>query len=221
MPPPVIPPAPVAAAPPVVRLPPDPTPVLPTPLATANGSSVVVGLGMEVLAVQFTPRFEIGAIRARPTFSTLSLSHSSAPGQNLLAGFEVGPVELDANGRIQTMRVLPTRRPPEPVRVQSRLEINDLALVNQNAFIQITAGHTSPMTMELMAKFKVAGVELSDRFEVAQLVLQSAGGRVRVNLDPQSRGSGTEFEIVAVRLDASRRIAEFFLGLAPAGQRAV
>lgn len=215
-------PKPVAAAPPaVVPQPPPPAPVqaLPTPLAASNGSSVVVGLGMEVLAVQFTPRFQIGAIRARPTFSTFSLSHSSAPGQNLLAGFEIGPVELDANGRIQTMRVLPTRRPPDPVRVQTRFEINDLALVNQSAAIQITAGQAAPMTMELIAKFKVAGVELSDRFEVAQLVLQSLGGRVRVNLDPQSRGSGTEFEIVGVRLDASKRITEFYLGLAPGGQQ--
>jgi hypothetical protein len=173
---------------------------------------------MEVLAVQFTQQFRIGAIRARPTFSTLSLSHSSAPGQNLLAGFEVGPVELDPSGRIQTMRVLPTRRPPAPVAVRSRLEINDVALVNQNGAIQLTAGQSAPMTIELMALFKVAGVQLSDRFEVAQLVLQSAGERVRVNLDPHSRAGGTEFETVGVRLDASKRIAEFYLrAVAPAG----
>jgi hypothetical protein len=167
---------------------------------------------MEVIAVQFTPRFEIGAIRARPTFSTLSLSHSSAPGQNLLAGFEVGPVELDATGRIHTMRVLPTRRPPVPVEVRTRFEIKDVSLVNQNASIQLTAGPAAPMTLEVMAVFKVAGVELSDRFEVAQLVLRSAGGRVRISLDPQSGSAGTEFETVGVRLDSSRRIAEFFLG---------
>jgi hypothetical protein len=68
--------------------------------------------------------------------------------------------------------------------------------------------------------FKVAGVELSDSFEVAQLVLQSAGGRVRVNLDPQSHSAGTEFETVGVRLDSSRRIAEFFLS-AVAGPKTV
>lgn len=202
---------PIAAAPPVVLPPPlPPTPKL-APLAATNGSTVLLGLGMEVLAVQFTPRFQIGAIRARPTSSTLSLSHSSAPGQNLLAGFEIGPVELDASGRIKTLRVLPTRRPADPVQVRSQFEIKDIALVDQKA-IQLIGGQTAPMTMQVVAMFKVAGVELSDRFEVAQLVLQSAGGRVRVNLDPQSRGAGTEFETVGVRLDASRRIAEFFLG---------
>ena len=90
--------------------------------------------------------------------------------------------------------------------------INDVALVNQNASIQMTAGPTAPMTMQLLAMFKVAGVELSDQFEVAQLVLQPASSRVRVTLDPQSRSAaGTEFETVQVRLDASRRIAEFVL----------
>jgi hypothetical protein len=170
---------------------------------------------MEVVAVQFTPRFQIGAIRARPTASTLSLTHSSAPAENLLAGFEIGQVELDAAGRIRTMRVMPTRQPAKAVQTGNQLVINDLALVNQNASIQVTAGQTAPMTMQLMALFKVAGVELSDRFEVAQLVLQPAGTRVRVILDPQSRAA-TEFETAQVRLDPSQRIAEFVLNAAPA-----
>jgi DNA-binding response OmpR family regulator len=213
IPPPAEEPAPIIVPVPIAVGAPNPPAVIPrpAPLAAANGSIVMVALGMEVLAVQFTPRFQIGAIRARPTFSTLSLSHSSAPSQNLLAGFEVGPVELDPSGRIHTLRVLPTRRPPDPVEVQTRLEIQDIALVNQNASIQVTGGRAAPMTLKLMAVFKVASVELSDRFEVAQLVLQSSGGRVRVNLDPQSRDAGAEFETVGVRLDSSRRIAEFIL----------
>ena len=210
--PPVVTPPPPSPPPPAVVAPPPPSM---TSLAAANGSSVVLGLGMEVVAVQFTPRFQIGAIRARPTGSTLSLTHSSAPAENLLAGFEIGPVELDAAGRIRTIRVMPTRQPAKSVQTGNRLVINDLALVNQNASIQVTAGQTAPMTMQLVALFKVAGVELSDRFEVAQLVLQPAGTRVRVILDPQSRAI-TEFETAQVRLDPSQRIAEFVLNAAAA-----
>jgi DNA-binding response OmpR family regulator len=186
-----------------------------TTLAATNGSSVVLGLGMEVVAVQFTPRFQIGAIRARPTTSTLSLTHSSAPAENLLAGFEIGPVELDTAGRIRTLRVMPTRQPAKAVQMRNQLVINDLALVNQNAPIQVTAAPTAPMTMQLVALFHVARVELSDRFEVAQLVLQPAGTRVRVILDPQSRAV-SEFETAHVRLDPSQRIAEFVLSAAAA-----
>jgi CheY-like chemotaxis protein len=214
--PPLPPPAPVVTptaplSPPVVV---SATPPKITSLAGTNGSSVVLGLGMEVVAVQFTPRFQIGAIRARPTASTLSLTHSSAPTENLLAGFEIGPVELDAAGRIRTIRVMPTRQPAKAVQTRNQLVINDVALVNQNASIQVTAGQAAPMTMQLVALFKVAGVELSDRFEVAQLVLQPAGTRVRVILDPQSRAV-SEFETAQVRLDPSRRITEFVLNAAP------
>jgi hypothetical protein len=66
------------------------------------------------------------------------------------------------------------------------------------------------MTIQLVALFKVAGVELSDRFEVAQLVLQPTETRVRIILDPQSRAV-TEFETAEVRLDPSQRITEFIL----------
>jgi DNA-binding response OmpR family regulator len=216
------PPPPVAPRPPLPVEPhlPAPAPAISQPrpppqLATANGSSVVLGLGMEVIAVQFTPRFQIGTIRARPTASTLSLTHSSAPAENLLAGFEIGPVELDGYGRIQTMRVVPTRQPAKRIEARNGFAINDVALINQNASIQMTAGASAPMTMQLMAMFKVAGVELSDRFEVEQLILQPAGSRVRVTLDPQARpAAATEFETVQVRLDASRRIAEFVLNSA-------
>jgi len=205
----------------VAEPPPPPAPAVSRPapkitsLATANGSSVVLGLGMEVVSVQFTPRFQIGAIRARPTTSTMSLTYSSAPAENLLAGFEIGPVELDGTGRIRTMRVLPTRQPAKPVQTGTHLSIDNVALVNQNASIQVTAGQSAPMTMQLVAMFKVAGVELSDRFEVAQLVLQPAGTRVRVILDPKSHAA-TEFETAHVRLDPTQRIAEFVLNAAAA-----
>ncbi|HSV61952.1 MAG TPA: response regulator, partial [Chthoniobacterales bacterium] len=81
-PPPPTPPAPAVAEPPPAARSPVPAPIASRPLskitslAAANGSSVVLGLGMEVLAVEFTPRFQIGAIRARPTATTLSLTHS-------------------------------------------------------------------------------------------------------------------------------------------------
>jgi DNA-binding response OmpR family regulator len=215
-PPPSVAPLPLPVEPPLPAPPPaisQPGP--PAQLATANGSSVVLGLGIEVIAVQFTSRFQVGTIRARPTASTLSLTHYSAPAENLLAGFEIGPVELDGHGRIQTMRVVPTRQPAKRIEAKNGFAINDVALINQNASIQMTAGASAPMTMQLMALFKVAGVELSDRFEVEQLILQPAGSRVRVTLDPQARpASATEFETVQVTLDASRRIAEFVLNSA-------
>jgi len=180
----------------------------------SNGSAVILGLGMEVISVQFTPRFQIGTIRAKPTARTLSLTQPlPANASNFWGpGFELGPAELDSRGQIRTMRVVPTRRAADSVHTRNGFEINNVALVNEKACIQFVAGSSAPMTMQLVAHFKVAAVELTDRFEVAQLVLQPEGSRVRITLDPQGRAAGgTEFETVGVRLDSSGRIVEFIL----------
>jgi hypothetical protein len=174
---------------------------------------------MEVISVQFTPRFQIGTIRAKPTARTLSLTQPQPGRADTFwgPGFELGPAELEANGQIRTMRVVPTRRAADSVHTRNAFAINDVALVNEKACIQLVAGTSAPMTLQLMAHFKVAAVELTERFEVAQLVLQPAGSRVRITLDPQGRAAGgTEFETVGVRLDSSGRIVEFILNSAAA-----
>ena len=187
-------------------------------VATSNGSAVVLGLGMEVISVQFTSRLQIGTIRAKPSATTLSLTQllpALAADSPWGPGFELGMVELDPSGRIRTIRVVPTRRPADSIRTHNGFDINEVALVNDNACIQLVSGGVAPMTIQLVAVFKVVAVELSDRFEVAQLVLQPEGSRVRMTLDPQTRGAaGTEFETVRVNLDSSARIAEFILDAA-------
>jgi DNA-binding response OmpR family regulator len=204
---------------PVEQTPFEPPPLSPTRPAKLGGprGTVVLGLGMEVISVHFTPRFQIRTIRAKPSATTLSLTHLQMPsvGNRGSAGFELGTVQLDSNGRIRTMRVRPTHSPADSIRTRNGFDINDVKLVNETASIQFTAGSSAPMIMQLVALFKVVGVELSDRFEVDQLVLQPEGSRVRITLDPRSRGSGgVEFETVGVRLDASARIAEFVLNSA-------
>jgi DNA-binding response OmpR family regulator len=205
----------IRPAEPALLQPPPPPAAQPAKLAGPNGGAVVLGLGMEVISVQFTPRFQIGTIRAKPSGPTLSLTQLLTPAlaeDPWGAGFELGPVELDSEGRITTMRVRPTRRPVDSIRTHNGFDINEVKLVNDAACIQFTAGTSAPMTMQLVAVYNVAEVELSDRFEVAQLVLQPQGSRVRITLDPQPRGTaGTEFETVGVRLDGSGRIAEFVL----------
>jgi DNA-binding response OmpR family regulator len=202
------------AEPGLLESPPFPS-LRPAKLAGSNGSTVVLGLGMEVISVQFTPRFQIGTIRAKPSATTLSLTQLLMPSiaeNRWGAGFKLGTVELDPEGRIKTMCVRPTRKPADSIRIRNGFDINDLKLVNEPACIQITSGTSAPMTLQLVAVFNVAGVELSDQFEVAQLILQPEGSRVRITLDPQSRGTaGTEFETVGVRLDSAAQIAEFVL----------
>ena len=189
-----------------------------TKIATSNGSAVILGLGMQVISVQFTPRLQIGTIRAKPSATTLSLTQllAVAGAENPWGpGFELGMVELDSRGQIKTLRVVPTRRPADSIRTHNGFDINQVELVNETACIQLVAGTVAPMTMQLVAICKVAAVELSDRFEVAQLVLQPESSRVRITLDSQARASGgTEFETASVSLDSFARIAEFVLNSA-------
>jgi DNA-binding response OmpR family regulator len=220
-----LPAVPVSAPSPALReiRPAEPAILEPPPLSSArparlpgpNGGAVVLGLGMEVISVQFTPRFQIGTIRAKPSATTLSLTQLLMPADaenRWGSGFELGAVELGSDGRIRSMRVRPTRKPAESIRTHNGFDINDVNLVNETACIQFTAGTSAPMTMQLVAVFKVAGVELSDQFEVAQLILQPESSRVRITLEPQAGGAaGTEFETVGIRLDPSGRIAEFLL----------
>ena len=182
-------------------------------------ATVVLGLGMEVISIQFGSRFKVKTIRVRPSPTTLSLTQISPPfdaDHRWGSGFALGTVDLDPSGRIRTMRVLPMRRPAGSIRTRNALDINDIMLLNGNGSgsIQLTAGASTPMTIQMVTRVKVVEVELSERFEVAQLVLHLEGNRVRAALDP-STGSGysTEFETARVRLDSAAQIAELVLQL--------
>jgi len=150
----------------------------------------------------------------------LSLTHfqeSDVIGNGGGAGFALGKVELDSQGHIKTIRLRPTRGPADSVHTRSGFDIREVNLLNEAACIQFTARSIAPMVMQLVASFRLIGVELSDQFEVAQLILQPESSRFRINLDPKSReNGGAEFEAVGVQLDASARVVEFVLNPAAA-----
>jgi hypothetical protein len=108
------------------------------------------------------------------------------------------------------------RRPAGSFRAHNGFEITDLKLLNETAVIQLTAGTSAPMTMQVMAAVKIVEVKLSDRFEVAQLILRPESSRFRAFLTPEaSRQSGAEFETIRARLDSSAYLDELVLQLVP------
>ena len=101
------------------------------------------------------------------------------------------------------------RRPPGPIHGRSGFDINEVKLLNETAAIQLTSRTSPPMTMQVSATVKVVEVELSDRFEVAQLILQPQSSRFRATLKPDGLGgNGVEFETVRARLDSTAHMAE-------------
>jgi DNA-binding response OmpR family regulator len=199
------------------------TPTVSSPVVSGGENDVVLGLFLEVMSMQLTPQLRMGTIRARPASLTVSLHFLSPTARNAIPteiGFQLGPTELDENGRIATMRLIPTARPFQPAQMRNAFEIGGVALVpsESRARVQLTPAGTTPMTMELLAHLEMGGVELSPTFQVAQLLLKWRTSAVRVTLDPKApEQTGAGFDVSAVKLDGSGRIAELLLnpGLRP------
>ena len=196
-------PAPVAA--PTIRV------------APTDGNAAVLGLFLEVLSMQLTSQLQMGAIRARPASLTASLRLQSASARKAIPaelGFQLGPAKLNAEGRIFTLRLVPTLKPFQPSQMRTAFEIGGVALIpnETRARVQLTPAGTTPMTMELRAHLELNAVELSPNFQVAQLILNCSTNVVRVTLNPKApEQTAAKFELRVLKLDDSGRIAELLL----------
>jgi len=182
-----------------------------------DGNAAVLGLFLEVLSMQLTSQLQMGAIRARPSSLTASLRLQSAAARNAIPtelGFQLGPTKLSGEGRISTLRLVPTSKPFQPAQMRTAFEIGGVALIpsETRARVQLTPAGTTPMTMELFAHLELNAVELSPTFQVAQLVLNWITNAVRVTLNPKApEQTAAKFELRVLKLDDSGRIAELLL----------
>jgi hypothetical protein len=178
----------------------------------------VLSLFLEVVSVQLTPELRMGSIRARPSSAEVSL-HVVSPGawaKLPQTGFKLGQVGLDGKGRIATMRLIPTQVPFKATVTQNALQIGAVSVVpiDSTSRMQLTPTAGAPMTLQLLARLELAGVELSPTFQVSQIVLRDHGHPIRVTMNSQTSGqeeTGTACETVAVRLDHSAQIKELLL----------
>ena len=215
VPPSPLPPPPRPVSPPIRTI--EPEQPIPRPhLRVVSDNSAVLGLFLEVVSMQLTQQLQMGAIRAKPASPTVSLHLPSAVRDSMPAqiGFQLGNAELDANGRLSVLRLIPTARPFQPAQTRSAFEIGGVSLI-PNAVktrVQLTPSGSTPMTIELLAHLELAAVELSSAFQVAQLILKWPTNMVRVALNPKTpEQSAARFEASAVKLDNFGRIADLLL----------
>lgn len=194
------------------------TAVRPTVRVTADEvSNAVLGLFLEVVAMQLTPELQMGTIRAKPASFTVSLHLSSPAARSAVPaeiGFQLGATELDRDGKISTLHLIPTSRPFHPSPTRSAFEIGGVAVVpnETRTRVQLTPAGTTPMTMQLIARLDLEAVKLSPSFQVGQLVLKWRTKTVRVSLSSKpNEQSGASFETTSVKLDGYGRIAELIL----------
>jgi len=194
-----------------------PTTVPTIRVAPADGNAAVLGLFLEVVSMQLTSELQMGAIRARPASLTASLRLQSASARAAIPtelGFQLGPTKLSGQGRISTMRVVPTSRPFQPAQMRTAFEIGGVALIpnETRARVQLTPAGTTPMTMELRAHLELNAVDLTPGFQVAQLILNWSTNMVRVTLNPKApEQTAARFDLRVLKLDDSGRIAELLL----------
>jgi DNA-binding response OmpR family regulator len=225
----VEPPARRELAPPRPSIPPPlpvPKPSPPQRLETVaprpTPNEVLLDLPLDVVAMQVNAAFQIGAIRARPASLTVAIEIPALAARAALplqTGFHLGPIDLDATGRISIIRLIPTSQPFRAVETRSAFEIGGVTVVpaNERERLQLISAAASSMTMQLFASLELISVELAPNLEIRQLVLRCRGRAVRVSLNSQrsQTQTGANFEATSVQLDQSRRIDE--LTLTPIG----
>jgi DNA-binding NtrC family response regulator len=219
-PPPVAEPSPPFAtplAPAIFDSPAPPEPSLPTVrVAAVEANDAVLRLFLEVVAMQVTPELQMGTIRAKPASLTVSLHLPStarrAVGPEI--GFQLGATQLEQDGRISSLRLIPTSKTFQPPEMRNDFKISAVSVI-PNAVrtrVQFAPSGTTPMTMEMLAHLELAAVELSPTFQVTQLVLKWPTHVVRVKLNPKGpEQRGATFEAASVKLDNAARIAELLL----------
>ena len=166
--------------------------------------------------MQLTSQLQMGAIKARPAATIGSLRLESASMRSAISeiGFQLGPAKLNGEGRISSLRLVPTSKPFQATPTRNAFEIGGVALIpnETRARVQLTPAGTTPMTMELFAHLELSAVELSASFQVAQLILNWNTNIVRVTLNPKApEQSAAKFEMRVLRLDETGRISELLL----------
>lgn len=198
---------------------------LPPPQHAGNipslaGNEVLLDLPLDVVSMQFDPSFQIGSIRARPASATVAIeipalrARTSLP---LATGFHLGPIDLDGQGQISVVRLIPTTQPFHVVAAVNAFEIGGMTVVpaNEHERLNLLSAATPRMAMQLLAPLELESVEFSATLEVRQLVLRCRSRAVRVTLNSSSsRQGGATFHTTAVTLDAARRITELTLARA-------
>lgn len=188
------------------------------PVLAQRPNEIVLGLFLEVVSMQLTPSLRLGTLRARPSSQTISLQVALPVlmASHPPTGFQLGAVDLDRNGRIANLRVKPTVQPFTPLATRNSLQIGGVSLVPHNSHenLQLTPTPNGLMRMQLIAHLETAGVELSNTFQVSNIVLKNRSNRVRVTLSEHAitpEKTGTICEITSVQIDGTAHIVELTL----------
>ena len=181
-------------------------------------TQVSVTLALEVIAVQLTRAFRLDALKLRLADGTAAVKvtdRGATGGVALETGFRLGTLGLSAEGQADTIRLIPTRQPPQLAAGESSFAVGGLNVQPTNAHqqVELSAPERTSMHVQLTAQFEILMAELSESFEVVAVLLKASSRMVRVS---NAAGSaGAQFEIGEVELNPLAQLETLLVRATP------
>jgi DNA-binding response OmpR family regulator len=172
-------------------------------------TEVSVTLAVEVVSMQLTPSFRMEAATLQlcdPMVSVKMGDQAELSGVPLKNGFRLGAIQLFDDGRVDTIRLVPTHQPPQLPAAKSSFAIGSMRLeqTNSDQNLQFTAPANETMRVLLTAQCELLAVELSVAFEVVAVILRAPGGAVLLRNGPGS--DGAPFVLAGVDLNPAAEL---------------
>jgi DNA-binding response OmpR family regulator len=186
--------------------------------SAGSENEVIIGIPLEVMAMQLSALLHINAVRAKPSSTAVSLQILSAGLREVIPlkiGFQLDSVTLNAEGAIASVRLVPSLSATERVVLRSTFEIREVTVgPSANDRIRFISSPAAPMTVQLLAHFQFSAAEVSKRFEIAALVLSACRAAATITLDQEAKIDEQDTipcTVSAIELDSSSRIVELSL----------
>ncbi|MDQ6939457.1 MAG: response regulator [Verrucomicrobiota bacterium] len=175
----------------------------------ARTNAVVLGIPLEVLAIDLSSQLRVMEIRARPFSSSVSLhAHPQSSSQHEKP-FRLLQVQLNREDALDIIRIAPApeAQDHQATRYQFTIDGVELLPAADANTVQLTPT-SAPIRLELLGLFELARVELSPDFSVDHLVLKLRDKRMRATLLPQAIYIGATFTITTISLTSDGAIRE-------------
>ncbi len=183
------------------------------PLPAGAGTDVSVTFSLEVLAMQLTPSFQMASLHLQLAEAAVAVhvADGGALGMLVETGFRMGPAQLSAHGRLGTILLFPTQKPPGFSPGQNSFMVNTVRTeqTEQGRVVELTAAKSDAMQVRLTAQFEFVRVEMSPTFDVLAVVLRAREAEVQVSAGESD--ATAPFELVETQLTAYGQLSELFV----------
>ena len=169
----------------------------------ARQTELNVTFSLEVLVVQLSPLLQVDVLRLCPVSRSVVVQ-MEGPNESRHVGFgsefELGPFQLGPNGRIETLRLMPTQQSIQLPATANSLRVGTMHFhpANSHQNLELVAAQNFSMRVQLTAPFELVRVELSAGFELQSIFLRLRGMEALLRNSGGNEGTRTELQEVLI-----------------------